>query len=98
MRTAVQFEWAVVLSAFAVIVVFVIWVARHGDEIDSRGHDPLKPDREVRPRPPAQTVQAPVRPVAAPTEAPIRSRPEIVRKFHAQLLTDSSGAPISSEN
>lgn len=98
MRTAVQFEWAVVLSAFAVIVVFAVWVVRHGEAIDSRGHDPLKPDREARPKPSAQTVPAPARPVAAPTEAPIRSRPEIVRKFHAQLLTDSSGAPISSEN
>ncbi|MBT2519779.1 YqaJ viral recombinase family protein [Arthrobacter sp. ISL-28] len=33
-----------------------------------------------------------------PDEAPIRSHPEIVRRYHARLLTDSSGAPISSEN
>ena len=30
------------------------------------------------------------------TAAPPESQPEVVRRFHAQLLTDSSGAPIGS--
>lgn len=101
-----HFEWVVVLGLFAVLVVLVIRVARHKEATNKRGRDPLRPSDGLWTVTPTQAAPAPARPAALKTaarivtqnEAPIHLQPEIVRRFHARLLTDSSGAPISSDN
>lgn len=106
MGAAVHFEWVVVLGAFAVVIIVVQWLVRRAEATDNRGRNSLKPDPETRPVVPAQAAPAPARPASLEhkarnvrqDEAPLRSEPEIVRRFHARLLTDSSGTPISSEN
>lgn len=95
-----HFEWAVVLGAFVVIIVFVAWVVRRAETPDSHDNSPMRPRAadESRPesRPPA--THNPLHHAEPEPEAPLESHPEIVRKFHALLLTDSAGAPIGSHN
>lgn len=106
MGTAVLFQWVVALGLFAFVVGFIIWVARHRDEPVTHRPDPLEPDTQAGSVPlvVAEKTRAPLvvpktnAQIVTQNDAPIRSRSEILRRFHAQVATDSSGAPISSEN
>lgn len=94
-----HYEWAFVLGVLVALVLFVAREVRRTDKPKGAGSW----DERPRPNNALFESQPPAAPDPAPSaatepETPLHSHPEIVHRFHARVLTDASGAPISSEN
>lgn len=92
--------------AAAAIAIFVIWVARRGGSSDQVRPDAPPPHGQEQTDARTQVTIDPARslPQAPPIQAKTPPEPappsgvRTVKKFHARLLTDTAGAPISSSN
>lgn len=91
-------ETVVTLGAVAVICIFVVWVTRRNRAKARPSGSALEPTAGTMPPPPTEARAG--RPTTDLGQAKLRSKsePELVRRFHARLLTDTSGTPIGSED